>query len=227
MTAGFTCAHKEILDHIRDDGYVITHHASTRMQYTISNRPERERRIAEALDLAARGMSVERAARHAGVGLSAVLRAAGGRFPRGRRGRFVPCPPPEHPVASSARAASAARPATSLGLPADRVPAGRLTHQPAAPSPHRVIFRTALTSAPVPRSGVSYTRRALLSAALSLLSPSRRRTAGPGCRAGGHESARERRFRRSRRYIPAATAIPTAARRGRPYPAKLTASPRR
>src|SRR5262245_40893246 len=81
MTAGFTCADKEILEHIRNDGYVITHHASTRMHYTISNRPERERRIAEALDLAAQGMSVERAALHACVGLSAVLRAAGVCFP--------------------------------------------------------------------------------------------------------------------------------------------------
>jgi len=93
MTAGFTCADEEILEHIRNDGYVITHHASTRMHYTISNRPERERRIAEALDLAAQGMSVERAALHAGVGLSAVLRAAGGRFPQGRRGKFIPCAP--------------------------------------------------------------------------------------------------------------------------------------
>jgi hypothetical protein len=94
MTAGFTCADREILDNIRNDGYAITHHASTRMQYTISNRSVRERRIAEALELAAQGMSVERAARHAGVGLSAVLRAAGGRFPQGRRGRFVPSSPP-------------------------------------------------------------------------------------------------------------------------------------
>jgi DNA segregation ATPase FtsK/SpoIIIE-like protein len=94
MTAGFTCADKEILEHVRNDGYVISHHASTRMQYTISNRPERERRIAEALELAARGMSVEGAARHAGVGLSAVLRAADGRFPQGRRGTSVPCAPP-------------------------------------------------------------------------------------------------------------------------------------
>jgi hypothetical protein len=94
MSAGFTCADEEILDHIRGDGYVITHHASTRMQYMISNRPECERRIAEALDLAARGMSVERAALHVGVGLSAVLQAAGGRFPQGRRGRAVPCAPP-------------------------------------------------------------------------------------------------------------------------------------
>src|SRR5215470_16959180 len=36
MTAGFTCADEEILEHIRNDGYVITHHASTRMQYTLS-----------------------------------------------------------------------------------------------------------------------------------------------------------------------------------------------
>ena len=94
MGAGFTCADEEILDHIRSDGYVITHHASTRMQYTISNRPERERRIAEALDLATQGTSVERAARQAGVGLSAVLRAAGGRFPQGRRGTLIPPSPP-------------------------------------------------------------------------------------------------------------------------------------
>ena len=57
MSAGFTCADEEILEHIRNDGYVITKHASTRMHYTISNRPERERRIAEALDLATKGMS--------------------------------------------------------------------------------------------------------------------------------------------------------------------------
>ena len=94
MTAGFTCADEEILERIRDDGYVITHHASTRIQYTISSRPERERRIAEALELAGQGMSVERAALHAGVGLSAVLRAAGGRFPQGRRGTSVACAPP-------------------------------------------------------------------------------------------------------------------------------------
>jgi DNA segregation ATPase FtsK/SpoIIIE-like protein len=94
MGAGFTCADGEILDHIRSDGYVITHHGSTRMRYTISNRPERERRIAEALDLAGQGMSVEGAAHHAGVGLSAVLRAAGGRFPQGRRGSVVPSSPP-------------------------------------------------------------------------------------------------------------------------------------
>src|SRR5579872_2239072 len=68
---------------------------------------------------------------------------------------LVPCPPPEHPVASSARAATAARP--------------------------RVIFRTALTSAPVPHRRVLYTRRAALPAARCLLSPSRRRAASPGC----------------------------------------------
>ena len=90
MSAGFTCADEEILDHIREDGYVITRHVSTRMQYTISNRPERERRIAEALDLATQGMSVARAASHAGVGLSAVLQAAHGQFPQGRRSSFVP-----------------------------------------------------------------------------------------------------------------------------------------
>jgi DNA segregation ATPase FtsK/SpoIIIE-like protein len=91
--AGITSADQEILDHIRDDGYVITHHPSTQMQYTIWNRPERERRIAEALDLAEQGMSVANAAAHVGVGLSAVLQAADGRFPQGRSGSFVPAPP--------------------------------------------------------------------------------------------------------------------------------------
>jgi len=94
MSAAFTCADEEILDHIREDGYVITRHASTRMHYTISNRSERERRIAEALDLATQGMSVAQAASHAGVGLSAVLQAADGQFPLGRRGSFVPSSPP-------------------------------------------------------------------------------------------------------------------------------------
>jgi hypothetical protein len=91
--AGITSADQEILDHIRDDGYVITHHPSTQMQYTIWNRPEREQRIAEALDLAEQGMSVANAAAHVGVGLSAVLQAADGRFPQGRRGSFVPARP--------------------------------------------------------------------------------------------------------------------------------------
>ena len=39
------------------------------------------------------GMSVAGAAAHAGVGLSAVFRAANGRFPQGRRGSFVPASP--------------------------------------------------------------------------------------------------------------------------------------
>ncbi len=93
MSAGFTCADEEILNHIRADGYVVSHHASTRMQYTISNRPVRTRRIAKALELAEQGMSVAQAARHCGVGLSAVLQAAGGRFPPGRRGAAGPSSP--------------------------------------------------------------------------------------------------------------------------------------
>ncbi|HEX7163933.1 MAG TPA: DNA translocase FtsK, partial [Trebonia sp.] len=89
-----TTMDEEILAEIRKDGYLVTHHASTRMQYTIWNRPERDRRIAEALCLADQGMSVERAAAHMGVGLSATLRAAGGRFPQGRRGTAIPTAPP-------------------------------------------------------------------------------------------------------------------------------------
>ena len=92
--ADITSADEQILDQIRADGYAVTHHPSARMQFTISNSPERERRIVEALDLAERGMSVADAAAHAGVGLSAVLRAANGRFPQGRRGSFVPTSPP-------------------------------------------------------------------------------------------------------------------------------------
>ena len=91
--ADITSDDQEILDHICDDGYVITHHPSTQMQYTIWNRPERERRIAEALDHAAQGMSVANAAAHVGLGLSAVLKAADGRFPQGRKGSFVPATP--------------------------------------------------------------------------------------------------------------------------------------
>jgi hypothetical protein len=74
--AGITSADQEILDHIRADGYLITHHPSTQMQYTIWNRPERESRIAEALDLAERGMSVASAVAHVG-----------------RRGSLVPASP--------------------------------------------------------------------------------------------------------------------------------------
>jgi hypothetical protein len=92
--AGITSADEEILDQIRADGYLVTHHASTRLQYTIWNRPERDRRIADALRLAEQGMSVEKAAAHMGVGLSTTFRAAGGRFPQGRRGTFTPSSPP-------------------------------------------------------------------------------------------------------------------------------------
>jgi FtsK/SpoIIIE family/FtsK alpha domain/Ftsk gamma domain/LAGLIDADG-like domain/4TM region of DNA translocase FtsK/SpoIIIE len=43
MAAGLTCADRELLHHVRSDGHIVTHHPSTRVQYTISNRPERER----------------------------------------------------------------------------------------------------------------------------------------------------------------------------------------
>ncbi len=92
--ADITTMDEEILAEIRKDGYLVTHHASTRLQYTIWNRPERDRRIAEALRLAEQGMSVEQAASNMGVGLSATLQAAGGRFPQGRRGTAVATAPP-------------------------------------------------------------------------------------------------------------------------------------
>jgi DNA segregation ATPase FtsK/SpoIIIE-like protein len=95
--AALTCADEEILDQIRLDGYVVTEHPSSRMQYTITSRPERGRRIAEALELASQGMSLAAAARHAGVGISAVCRAARGRYPVGRKGSLVPAGPPRKP----------------------------------------------------------------------------------------------------------------------------------
>jgi len=91
--ADITTTDQEILDQIRADGYLVTHHPSTRMQYTISNSAQREQRIADALDLADQGMGVGAAAAHVGVGLSATLRAAGGRFPQGRRSTFAPSAP--------------------------------------------------------------------------------------------------------------------------------------
>ncbi len=86
--AGITCADEEILDQIRLDGYAVTHHPSSQIQYTISNRSERDRRIAEAIDLAAQGMGLRGAASHVGVGLSGVARAAKGQFAVGRNCGF-------------------------------------------------------------------------------------------------------------------------------------------
>ena len=91
--AALTCADEEILDNIRLEGYLLTKHPRGRIQYTISNRSERDRRIAEALELAAAGVSLAQAARHVGVGLSAVCGAAGGRFPVGRKGCGLPTTP--------------------------------------------------------------------------------------------------------------------------------------
>ena len=96
-SAQFTCADEEILDQIRLDGYLVTRHPSSRLSYTISNRPERERRIAAALHLAADGVALGRAAVHCGVGLSAVLQAANGRFPQGRSAAAIPTTPPQPP----------------------------------------------------------------------------------------------------------------------------------
>ncbi|MBE1487948.1 DNA segregation ATPase FtsK/SpoIIIE-like protein [Plantactinospora soyae] len=92
--AGFTCADDEILDYIRADGYLVNRQPRGRLHYTISNSPERGRRIAEAVALAAEGVSLARAARHCGVGLSATYRAADGRFPPGKRASAVPTTAP-------------------------------------------------------------------------------------------------------------------------------------
>ncbi|MFC5927168.1 FtsK/SpoIIIE domain-containing protein [Micromonospora vulcania] len=89
-SAAFTCDEEELLDNIRLDGYVVTKHPSSRMQYTISNKPERDGRIAEAVELFTRGVSLARAARHVGIGLSAVCRAAQGRTRITQPGRLDP-----------------------------------------------------------------------------------------------------------------------------------------
>lgn len=92
--AQFTCNDSEILDYIQQDGYVLTKHPSSRMHYTISNRPERDRRIAEAIQLAACGMGMARAAQHVGVSVTAVCSAAKGMFAIGGSGTYVPITPP-------------------------------------------------------------------------------------------------------------------------------------
>ncbi|GAB4007605.1 hypothetical protein GCM10029992_61800 [Glycomyces albus] len=48
-SAQFTCADDEILEGIRADGYLITKHPSSKIHFTISSEPERERRIGEAI----------------------------------------------------------------------------------------------------------------------------------------------------------------------------------
>ncbi|WP_081883411.1 DNA translocase FtsK [Glycomyces tenuis] len=96
-TAGFTCADEDILNRIRSDGYEVTKHPAARMAYTISNAPERRRRIREAIALAEQGVGLVRAARHVGVGISAVCAAAKGKFAIGRNARdaldSAPCTP--------------------------------------------------------------------------------------------------------------------------------------
>jgi hypothetical protein len=96
-SAHFTCGDEEILDHIRNDGYTVTKHQASRMYYTISNRPERERRIAEAIRLAQEGLSLRLAALHAGVCLSAVCRAADHRFDARRKTSVKPTTPAREP----------------------------------------------------------------------------------------------------------------------------------
>ncbi|WP_442931195.1 FtsK/SpoIIIE domain-containing protein [Micromonospora sp. NBC_00389] len=93
-SAGFTCDEEELLDNIRLDGYVVTKHPASRMQYTISNRPERDGRIAEAVELFTRGVSLARAARQFGVGLSAVCLAARGQERLQPPSHFEPGDPP-------------------------------------------------------------------------------------------------------------------------------------
>jgi hypothetical protein len=74
-TAALTSADEEILEQIRLDGYEVTKHPRGQMHYTISNRSERTRRIAEALRLVGQGTSVPAAARQVGVSVTAVYLA--------------------------------------------------------------------------------------------------------------------------------------------------------
>jgi hypothetical protein len=92
-SAGLTTADEEILDQISGDGYVISKWSASRMAYTISNRPERDARIAEAVALAETGVGLSRAAQLVGVGVSAVAHAAKGRFAIGRKPTVAPVTP--------------------------------------------------------------------------------------------------------------------------------------
>ncbi|SCE72402.1 LAGLIDADG-like domain-containing protein [Micromonospora echinospora] len=74
-SASLACADEEILDQIRLDGYAVTKYPRSQIQYTISNRPEREKRIAEALQLIAEGVSGPVAARRVGIPVTAVYLA--------------------------------------------------------------------------------------------------------------------------------------------------------
>ena len=95
-SAVLTCADDEILDQIRLDGYEVTKHPSSRLHYTISNRQDRSRRIAEALLLVDQGMSGPAAARHVGVSITAVYLARKQPMPEGGiASAALPGPPPE------------------------------------------------------------------------------------------------------------------------------------
>ncbi|MCD0445204.1 DNA translocase FtsK 4TM domain-containing protein [Glycomyces sp. A-F 0318] len=96
-SAQITSADEAILEGVRADGYLVTGYPSVRMGYHISNAPERERRIQAAITLAEQGVGLARAARHAGVGVSAVCTAAKGRFAVGRNGGAEPGTPPAAP----------------------------------------------------------------------------------------------------------------------------------
>ncbi|MGI5153345.1 FtsK/SpoIIIE domain-containing protein [Plantactinospora sp. CA-294935] len=95
-SAGFTCADEEILDNIRLDGYDVTKHPHGRIHYTISNRADRQERIAQAVELIDRGVSRAWAAEHLGVELSAVCRAAAGMARAVRGGQVEPATPSRH-----------------------------------------------------------------------------------------------------------------------------------
>jgi DNA segregation ATPase FtsK/SpoIIIE-like protein len=95
--AAFTTADEQILEGIRSEGYAVTKHPGAKLHYTISNAPERERRIQAAIALAEQGVGLSRAARHVGIGVSAVCAAAKGRFLVGRNGGAAPDSPPATP----------------------------------------------------------------------------------------------------------------------------------
>lgn len=94
IAAQITCADEEILDRIRLDGYAVEHCQG--ITYRITNLDERERRIADGVDLVAKGMGVVQAAQHVGVGKDAIAAAVGGR-PNGWKQGFVADTPAREP----------------------------------------------------------------------------------------------------------------------------------
>jgi hypothetical protein len=101
--SGITSADPEVLDRIRQDGYEVTA-TSGSMAYRITNNAERKRRVDQALDLAAQGVALYRAAKHVGISKDDANKAAGGAYPPWRtKGAGIPADVPALPMYRTVR----------------------------------------------------------------------------------------------------------------------------